>query len=284
MTGRWALFWIFLAACVHASRTAAFGAGLPPSPGASSASAHAGSSHASASASKDKEPDDSNGDSDDVDDEDDDDDDDDTEDASALGSFNGLMTLASDYISRGMTQTSHEPALQGSLEWSHPLGFFLGVWGSNVHFADSTASLELDGYAGYGYSFSKDLSANFSVSHLSYFPSDGMNGFDYAVDASWRAFRTEVAYSPDWRGQGSSWYFQVGWNDSVIWDIKLGFFAGYSVFGSDSSTPDYGDFRANIGHDFLELEWTLSAVWATQREINDIDTGPRAIIAVSKSF
>src|SRR5271156_854598 len=63
-------------------------------------------------------------------DEDQGDDDDDTPDPHVVS---GNVTLASDYLVHGLTQTSHEPALQGGFDWAHPVGAYIGVWGSNVH-------------------------------------------------------------------------------------------------------------------------------------------------------
>lgn len=67
--------------------------------------------------------------------------------------------IVSDYIYRGLTQTSHSPAVQGGLDYAHGSGFYAGVWGSNVSWIvdglDGTAvasgnkpTLELDTYFG----------------------------------------------------------------------------------------------------------------------------------------
>ncbi|MEI7841567.1 MAG: TorF family putative porin [Gallionellaceae bacterium] len=68
--------------------------------------------------------------------------------------------IVSDYIYRGLTQTSHAPAIQGGFDYAHASGFYAGVWGSNVSWiADSGAvttaagsygpSMELDTYFGF---------------------------------------------------------------------------------------------------------------------------------------
>lgn len=73
-----------------------------------------------------------------------------SEDGIIPGKFSGTAGLTSDYLFRGISQTDSDPAFQGSIEWRHDVGVFLGVWGSNVEFNDSDqASLELDWYAGY---------------------------------------------------------------------------------------------------------------------------------------
>lgn len=64
--------------------------------------------------------------------------------------------FVTDYIYRGITQTTHNPALQGGVDYSHASGFYAGLWGSNVSWIkDSTAlstgdkTLELDTYLGF---------------------------------------------------------------------------------------------------------------------------------------
>src|SRR5450830_1409264 len=62
--------------------------------------------------------------------------------------------LWNNYIFRGLTQTSGEPAIQGGVDFTHSSGLYLGAWGSNESWlADSGAykdsSIELDIYGGY---------------------------------------------------------------------------------------------------------------------------------------
>ena len=48
----------------------------------------------------------------------------------------GTLTAVSDYNWRGVTQTSMDPALQGSIDYAHDSGFYAGAWASNVDFGD----------------------------------------------------------------------------------------------------------------------------------------------------
>jgi uncharacterized protein (TIGR02001 family) len=73
--------------------------------------------------------------------------------------------LTTDYIFRGIAQTSHNPAVQGGIDYAHSSGFYAGVWGSNVSWiADSGAvasgsvTMELDTYFGFKNSFAGDFS------------------------------------------------------------------------------------------------------------------------------
>lgn len=63
--------------------------------------------------------------------------------------YSGNVTLTSDYILRGVSQTQHRPAIQGGLEIDHACDLHAGIWGSNVNWVEalnleSDNSLELD--------------------------------------------------------------------------------------------------------------------------------------------
>ena len=76
------------------------------------------------------------------------------------------VALTSDYIWRGVSQTSNGPAIQGSVDIGHELGFYAGVWGSNVEFDDGSAnSLELDVYGGFTRETDFDGNLPFSFSY-----------------------------------------------------------------------------------------------------------------------
>ncbi len=70
--------------------------------------------------------------------------------------FTANVGFVTDYVYRGIAQTSHKPALQGGVDYAHASGFYAGLWGSNVSWIkDSGAlstgdkTLELDTYLGY---------------------------------------------------------------------------------------------------------------------------------------
>lgn len=71
------------------------------------------------------------------------------------GEIGGSVALTSNYVDRGLTNTSNDPAVQGSLEYAVPTGLggtqgYIGFWGSNVDLEgdDSTANVEIDAYFG----------------------------------------------------------------------------------------------------------------------------------------
>ena len=92
--------------------------------------------------------------------------------------FTGNMTLASEYLYRGIAQTRGKPALQGGFDYSHSSGLYLGTWASSISWlSDATigasSSLEMDVYGGYKGAISGDL--GFDVGVLTYnYPGSGL--------------------------------------------------------------------------------------------------------------
>jgi uncharacterized protein (TIGR02001 family) len=87
--------------------------------------------------------------------------------------FSANVSLTTNYLFRGMSQTGGKPALQGGFDYANPNGFYAGVWGSNISWisdfsagATSSASIELDTYAGYSSSFATDFT--YDVGFLRY--------------------------------------------------------------------------------------------------------------------
>jgi len=85
--------------------------------------------------------------------------------------FSGNVSLVTDYLYRGISQTGGEPAIQGGFDYAHPSGFYIGAWGSNISWISdgglaANASLELDTYLGFKNSFAGDFS--YDVGFLRY--------------------------------------------------------------------------------------------------------------------
>src|SRR5437868_9127831 len=67
--------------------------------------------------------------------------------AQAAGSLGGSISVASDYVYRGVSQTHGEPALQGDLHYQTSNGWAFGAWGSAADVdKQQSAALEVDLY------------------------------------------------------------------------------------------------------------------------------------------
>lgn len=65
-------------------------------------------------------------------------------------SFSANVSVANNYIWRGLTQTTNEPAVSGGIDYASDSGFYMGTWASNVQYAaDDVYSYEHDIYFGF---------------------------------------------------------------------------------------------------------------------------------------
>jgi len=101
------------------------------------------------------------------------------------------VTVASNYIYRGLTQTNNKPAIQGGFDYAHESGFYIGNWNSNISWiSDSynavstpaktapstTAPIEMDFYAGFKKEFlGEGFASDFGVLQY-YYPTSGLGG------------------------------------------------------------------------------------------------------------
>lgn len=118
----------------------------------------------------------------------------------------GNFGIFSNYIFRGVTQTSEKPALQGGFDYAHKSGAYAGVWGSNISWLTDSAfytasSLELDVYGGYKGTFGKSDFGYDVGGIVYYYPGDKGAGMDNAntgevyVGLSWQWLTAKISYS-----------------------------------------------------------------------------------------
>lgn len=113
-------------------------------------------------------------------------------------SYSGTVTLTTDYVFRGISQTQNDPALQGSFDVSHSSGLYAGAWASNVDFNDPTdTNIEIDLYAGFTNEIDK-FSYDVGVIYYLYPDSGGsLNALGFPADYDYLEFKLLGAYDFD---------------------------------------------------------------------------------------
>ncbi len=124
--------------------------------------------------------------------------------------FPSSISLVSDYIWRGQTQTWGKPAVQAGIEADHASGLYLGFWGSNVssHWLPN-ANLESDWSVGFRNSFATDFKYDVGGVYI-YYP-DGdfsktptiphyagskLNSLELYGSLGWKWFTAKAGYMP----------------------------------------------------------------------------------------
>ena len=188
----------------------------------------------------------------------------------ASAELSGNAGIFSNYIWRGVTQTSDQAAGQGGLDWGHDSGLYVGTWLSNVNFANSDDGYEMDVYAGFAgeagglgydvgvltYQYPVTPDFNFTEVYLSGTMSIVTIGVNYTVDAA--------AGNDAENTLGASGYYDTGdlyvhgSLDFPVGKSDMSIYAASYMFNNDGKTYSngntYGDlnynhFGASIGKD-----------------------------------
>lgn len=195
--------------------------------------------------------------------------------------------LFSQYIFRGLTQTSEEPALQGGVDYSHASGFYLGAWASNISWLEdgnyyNNSSLELDLYGGYRNTIGK-TGIGYDVGVLQYiYPGDVKSGVVIddaetteiygALSYNWVQGKVSYVVSEDaWGtvdGQGT-WYAELNANIPLG---ETGFTANLHVGrqefdGDDRTANGYSNCNDNDSC-FTYTDWKIGLTKSFSNGVN----------------
>lgn len=131
--------------------------------------------------------------------------------------ISGSIAATSNYMWRGITQTLDDPALQAGVTFAHESGFYAGFWGSNINFGDGEADLEIDGFIGYGGSFTDSLTYDVNVTYYAYPGTPGDWNYDFVeigaglkYDFGAAAIGVKGAYSPAFSGDTGDAFWLAG--------------------------------------------------------------------------
>lgn len=91
----------------------------------------------------------------------------------------GYFTAGTNYLWRGVTQTSDTPAISAAIEYHADQGSYLGVWSSNINYGDRP-SYEVNAYLGHQFDLAQ-ATIDLAVRHY-YFPSGGKYSYDFQAD------------------------------------------------------------------------------------------------------
>lgn len=177
--------------------------------------------------------------------------------------FNAAITT--DYSFRGISQTDLGPAVQAGFDWAMgvgdtPFGVYLGVWGSNVNFADGASSIggviELDAYGGVTYKVNDNFSLDLGA--IGYLYPNANEDIAYAQDYEYYEIKfggtydfgyfssdLYINYSPNYfLESGDFWYPNLSVHVPVTSWFGFDGNVGYSFISDNAQfgTKDYLDY------------------------------------------
>ena len=188
--------------------------------------------------------------------------------------LSGNVAMTSDYVWRGQSQTSTDPAIQGGFDAAYKLndsvGIYAGAWGSNVDFgtAGDDTDLELDTYGGLQGTVDNwswklggiyyNYPGHEKGFHYPYGEVVAQLGYDFKV----ASLSVQGAYSPEFFGKSGDEYHLA-----LAGSIPLR--AGFSLTGGAGrtwvddklawGTPSWFDWNTGISYSYKVF--TISALY-----------------------
>ena len=189
----------------------------------------------------------------------------------------GNIGLTSNYIWRGVTQTSDDAAISGGIDYAHKSGFYAGTWVSSL--GDNSVSYENDIYAGYGFNF-KEIGLD--VGYIAYRYPIGDNNLDFSeiyVNASFKMLGFGLAYTvdKDAAGPDSDLYLYIGADFEIAKDLNLKRLYGSYDFDNDVANEDYSHIHVSLSKD----DFTFAI---DDNDLPNAPGDPRISVSYSKAF
>lgn len=181
------------------------------------------------------------------------------------------VNLASDYRSRGISQTQNDPALQAGATLTHSSGLYLGAWSSNVDFGGGLKTRqEIDYYAGWLWQATDAVNLDLGYLKYSYPKESQFNQSEVYGILSVYGVKLGAYYSDDAPGidsQQNSLYTYIGYETELPYDtgLKLRYgnmdFKDPTLYSNSGDAEDsYREWEVRLTHELAGVTLGLSYV------------------------
>lgn len=175
----------------------------------------------------------------------------------SFAEVSATATFTSDYVWRGFTQTNHDSAIQGSLDYSHASGLSLGVWTSSLNDEKGVGTAgdlgqEVDLYASYSYEINKDHAVTVSATNYTYTRDANANFGEYAVSYENPYLDLFIARYDELNGneEGAATFIEVSKDLVISEKEQLGLHLSYGQMSMDDEeeygSTGYGTYKIAV--------------------------------------
>jgi uncharacterized protein (TIGR02001 family) len=189
--------------------------------------------------------------------------------SAALAEISGNVSMATDYVFRGWSQTDNQIAIQGGLDYAHDSGFYLGTWASNVdsNFFSGTSTdpqIELDLYGGYSGELANGVGYDLGYIRYEYPGYGDADTNEVYLGGSFSNFSAKLVYSDELAFIGSkesAWYLAGGYEMELPQGFGLSASLGYSfgdAFDNDVFSDSYLDWSIGISKSVAGVDLGLT--------------------------
>jgi uncharacterized protein (TIGR02001 family) len=205
---------------------------------------------------------------------------------SVLAEISANIGATSNYLWRGVTQTSDDAAISGGVDYAHEGGFYAGTWVSNVDY--NGANAEVDFYGGFGGEFGDGIGFDVGGIYYLYPGADDAGANEDEIDfaeiygsLSFGMFEGGIAYTiwkEDDDADEHDIYYYISASTEIAPTWSVGATLGYYDF-DDGTDYSHGNISVakDVG-DFGEFTFAVSNVFDQD---DDLDLDDSAIFTVS---
>ncbi len=226
----------------------------------------------------------------------------------------GSVAATTDYLFRGISQTSNNAAIQGALTATHASGVYGTLWGSSI--ASAAGGSEMDVLLGYAtpINISPTLKGTLDVGVMRYVYSganDKTNGFEPDYNELYASValpsllmkddtvKVGLAYTNEYYQEADQYFYVYGDYAAPIAGSNFGLVThlGYNKFDSNKMLNQALGVSANAGDDYIDYKlgttFTVQGINAelayAGSDIDDVDCGGglcdgRVVFSLSKAF
>jgi len=199
----------------------------------------------------------------------------------------GKVTFTSDYVLRGISQSNEDPAVQGSIDFAHKSGFYIGLWGSSIELVhiglDPAAHVELDLYGGWAWKAKNGFGVDLGLIHYDYPGATELNFEEAYFGVSYKIARLKYWYADDYLGfDVEEGYLDGGVDVPLGGGVTLGLHAGYSTFDQTFVLVDYYDYKVALSKVFGKVN-VEAAYIDTDEEVLGPHSESRGVVTISYS-
>lgn len=192
------------------------------------------------------------------------------------------LSVTSDYVFRGITQTNFDPAVQGGLDYAFgDTGLYVGAWASNVDFDDADGpDIEVDTYIGWSRDLAEGVNLDLHLVRYTYLGEREVYGNidynEYFAALSYNEMLTfTVAYADDYANGGySSLYYNLAGSWDLGNDVAVNAAVGRSNFSDDVGS--YTDWNVGVSRQFGPVNAALNYYDTNGDYVDDIFGGDKA--------
>lgn len=210
--------------------------------------------------------------------------------------FGGDVTIGTDYVFHGVSQTMSSPTIQATVEFETDNGWYGYLWASNVDFtpagtADDGAKSEINAELGYSFPLGERVYASLGGVYYA-FPRT-LPDYDYDY-GEWLAsivvddrHRFGLAFSDNTLGSGSSGTVvtagtSLDISDSVAIDVTIGHYDLQRAYGHSYQYAEVG-----TSGQMKQVDWRLGYIVTAGDDtelFESSNVGERIVLSLSFSF